>query len=520
MPDGQASPVTTRHAHRLAPDLVAVAVLCAAAILFRLTSFVPAVVDTDEGLYMVQAREWLRGGWPLVAAWDMHPIGAPALFALAFLLFGISVEAVRLLGVICVAATACGLYAAARAVGAPRRIGTGAGVIYCANSVLLGGLCTNTEILIAPFVTGAVAIGLRATARAMGPTPEAPGWGAVVGMGALIGPALVVKQVVVPEGCFAFALLVLPALMRGVLPWRRLLAMAATYAALCVGPFVLAGVAYWAQGWLDQYLDGSLLAPFRYSLERIPAPEAARRILAAGLLLGSPFVAAAVAMLAWRPRWLAEPIPLLTGVTVLWFAVASAAIAGPGFYFAHYFLLWLPPLSLLAAVGAWWVALVVARRGAARATFCGVVAVIAAQAWLIEAYARVERGPGLMHPDPVREVAAAVAGAAGPSGDAFIANYHPSVYVIAGVRVATRFPFPAHLTGVFEDLSDTSTEAELVRVLASRPRVIVVDRGWVHTMRPAAAEKVMAAVAEGYELYATVNEFRGPVEIYRVRQPG
>jgi hypothetical protein len=91
------------------------------------------------------------------------------------------------------------------------------------------------------------------------------------------------------------------------------------------------------------------------------------------------------------------------------------------------------------------------------------------------------------------------------------------VYVIAGVRVATRFPFPAHLTGVFEDLSDTNTEAELVRVLESRPRVIVVDRGWMHTMRPAAAERVMAAVVKDYELFATVNEYRGPVEVYRVR---
>ena len=517
MPDGQAQPVTTRTAPRLPPDLVAVAMLCAAALLFRLTSFVPAVVDTDEGLYMVQAREWLRGGWPLVAAWDMHPIGAPAMFAAAFLLFGVSVEAVRLLGVICVAATACGLYAAARAAGAPRRIGLGAGVLYCAQSVLLGGLCTNTEILIAPFVTGAMAIGLRATARAMGPDPVAPGWGAVIGMGALIGPALVVKQVVVPEGCFAFALLVLPALLRGVLPLRRTLGMAAAYAALCLGPFVLAGAIYWAQGWLEQYIDGSLLAPFRYSLERIETAEALRRIAAAALLLGFSFAAALVAAASWRPRWLPEPVVLLTGVALLWFAVASAAISGPGFYFAHYFLLWLPPLSLLAAVGAWWVALAVARRGLARAAFCGVIAVIAAQAWLIEAYARVERGPGLMHPDPAREVAAAVAAAAGPGGDAFIANYHPAIYVMAGVRVATRFPFPAHLTGVFEDLSDTNTEAELVRVLESRPRVIVVDRGWMHTMRPEAAARVMAAVARGYELFATVNEYRGPVEVYRAR---
>ncbi len=519
MPDGETPPITaaTRPATRPLNDLAAVVVLCLAAVVLRLTSFVPAVVDTDEGLYLVQAREWLNGGWPLVAAWDMHPIGAPLLFALAFLAFGIAVESARLLGTICVAATACGLYAAARGVGAPRRVGIGAGVLYCAQSVLLGGLCTNTEILIAPFVTGAVAIGLHGTARAMRDQPTGPGWLSVVAMGLLIGCALLVKQVVVPEGCFAFALLVLPALVRRVLPWRRLLGMAAAYAALCVTPFVLAGLAYWSQGWLDHYLDGSLFAPFRYSLERIPGPEAMRRIGAAALLLGFSFAAALVAVVAWRPRDLPEPLTLLTGIAVLWFAIAFAAISGPGFYFAHYFLLWLPSLSILAAVGAWWVALLLARRGMARWSFIAAIGVVAAQPWLIEVQSRLERGPGLVHPDPVREVSARVAAAAGPGGDAFVANYHPSVYVISGAKLATRFPFPAHLTGVFEDLSDTNTEVELDRVLAARPRAIVVDRGWMHTMRPAAAEKVMAAITAGYDLFATVNEYRGPVEIYRAR---
>jgi 4-amino-4-deoxy-L-arabinose transferase-like glycosyltransferase len=519
MPEGLIPKLSARRTRRPLPDVAAVLLLCLAAVLFRLTSFVPAVVDTDEGLYLVQAREWLSGGWPLVAAWDMHPIGAPLLFALAFLAFGVSVEAARILGTICVAATACALYAACRGVGAPRRVGVGAGLLYCAQSVLLGGLCTNTEILIAPFVTGAVAIGLHGTARALEEVPRAPGWGSVVAMGTLIGIALLVKQVVVPEGCFAFALLVLPALVRGALPWKRLLGMAAVYAMLCVMPFVLAGVAYWTQGWLDHYLDGSLMAPFRYALERIPGPEAMRRIGAAALLLGFSFAAALLAVSAWRPRDLPEPLTLLTGIAVLWFAVAFAAISGPGFYFAHYFLLWLPPLSILAAIGAWWAALQLARRGAMRTSFMVGIGLLAAQPWLTEAQSRLERGPGLMHPDPVREVAAQVAAAAGPGGDAFIANYHPSVYVISGARLSTRFPFPAHLTGVFEDLSDTSTEAELVRVLAARPRAIVVDRGWMHTMRPAAAALVMGAIADGYDLFATVNEYRGPVEIYRARSP-
>ena len=401
--------------------------------------------------------------------------------------------------------------------GAPRAVGVGAGVLYAAQSVLLSGLCTNTEILIAPFVAGAMAIGMRAAARAIGPDPVAPSFAEVVAMGLLIGPALLVKQVVVPEGCFAFSLLVLPALLRGLLPWRRLLGMAAVYAVLCAGPFVLMGVVYWWQGWLAQYLDGSLLAPFRYSMERIPGPEAWRRVGAAVLVLGLGFAAALVALLSWRRREILQPVPLLIAFATLWLAVVTAAIAGPGFYFSHYFLLWLPPLSMLAAIGAWRLARLAARPGATRAIFAGLVAIIAAEAWLTEMRQRVEHGPGWLHRDPVREVSAAVAAAAGPGGDAFVANYHPSVYVISGALLSTRFPFPAHLTGVFEDLSDTNTLAELDRVLAARPRAIVVDRGWMHTMRPEAAARVQAVLDGGYDVFATVAEQRGTVEIWRAR---
>ncbi|NKC32142.1 glycosyltransferase family 39 protein [Falsiroseomonas selenitidurans] len=515
MLDGRTLSAPTSATRPGAADALALLLILAAAVLLRLTSFVPAVVDTDEGLYMVQAREWLNGGWPLVAAWDMHPIGAPAMFALAFLAFGVSVEAVRLLGLLCVIGTGFGLYGAARAAGAPRSVGVAAAVVYAAHSLLLSGLCTNTELLIAPFVTAAMAIAIRGAARALQLVdPAAPGWPSLVAMGLLVGWALLVKQVVVPAGCFAFALLLGPALWRGLLSWRRLLAMAAAYAALCATPFLLAGFAYWIQGWLPDYLDGSILAPFRYSMERIAAAEAWRRIGTAVLTLGLAFAAALAALACWRPR---GPLALLTAVAFAWFLIASVAISGPGFFFAHYFLLWLPSLSLLAAVGLWQVARRVARPELSRPVLAGLLLLLASQGWLPEMTERLERGPGLMHRDPVREVAAAVREAAGPDGDALIANYHASVYVIAGVRVATRFPFPPHLTGYFEDLSDTNTTVELNRVLAARPRVIVVDRAWMQTMRPAAAEQVMAAVAAGYDLAATVAERRGPVEIYRVR---
>jgi 4-amino-4-deoxy-L-arabinose transferase-like glycosyltransferase len=517
MPDGlsriEIHPPATQHR---AADAAAVLCLVLAAFLLRLTSFVPAVVDADEGLFMVQAREWLAGGWPLVAAWDMHPVGAPALYALAFAAFGVSMEAARLLGSLCVAATAVALYGCARVVGAPRAVGLAAGVIYAAYSVLLGGLSTTTELLLAPFVTGAMAVALHGAMRAMAPAPEAPGWGALVVAGLTIGLALVVKQVVVPEGSLVFAVLVGPALLRGVLPWRRALAMAAAYAVLCATPFLLVGLAYWSRGWLAEYLDGSLLAPFRYSLDRIEAAEAWRRITGGALRLALPLGAAGVALALWRP-WRGGALARLTGFAALWFAVATLAIAAPGFFFEHYFLLWLPALSLLAAIGVNHAAQALARPGAARAVTALLVALIALPAWLSEASVRIERGPGLVHRDPAREVAAAVAAAAGPDGDAFMANYAPNIYVLSGARIATRFVFPPHLTGRFEKLSDTDTVAELARVLAARPRVIVVARGWMDSMRPSAAAQVMATVEAHYERVASIEESRGAIEVYRVK---
>ena len=74
-----------------------------AALLLRALGFTVAVIDTDEGLYLVQAQSWLRGHWPLVEVWDMHPVGAPAMFAAAMAVFGESIATIRLLGCICVA---------------------------------------------------------------------------------------------------------------------------------------------------------------------------------------------------------------------------------------------------------------------------------------------------------------------------------------------------------------------------------------------------------------------------------
>lgn len=547
---------------RLATALAVPAIMLLTAVGCRWLGLLHAVIDTDEGLYMVQAREWLRGAWPLVAVWDMHPIGAPALFALAFAVFGEGVLAVRLLGILAAALAGTAVFAAVRAAGAPRALGIGAGIIYVAHTARMGGLASNTEILFAPLVATAMAIGIGATAAAWrwgnvlraqdlaAPRARdlvAPRARDLVAMGLAIGLALAIKPVAAPEGCLAFALLVGPAWWRGLLGWRRALGFAAGYAALCALPTLLIGLAYWLRGDLAAFVDGSFLAPLRYSHGRLLAWDALHRVTVAALTLLWPLLLAGLALAHWLPR--PGSGGLLARIGLLWFATATIAIVGPGFYFPHYFLMWLPPLAVLAALGCWHLArLAVPRpkghdrghiqrrqvgdRGGHRGrdmhgldrrglVFALLVAAVAVGSWRADATARIDRGIGTFAADPVREVAAAVARELAPRGNPgetiFVANYHPVVYVLSGAGLPTRYVFPAHLTGAFGRVADIDMDVEVARILATRPLVVVVDRGWWASMRAPVAAMITTALAGDYTLAATVAEERGAVEVWRRR---
>jgi hypothetical protein len=273
------------------------------------------------------------------------------------------------------------------------------------------------------------------------------------------------------------------------------------------------GAAYALQGELDAFLDGSFLAPFRYSLGRLPFPDAMQRITVAVLQIAWPLGLGVGALALWRPGRTGGG--LLTAVGLLWFGAASLAIAGPGYFYGHYFLIWLAPVSLLAAIGARRIAQA-AKPGLAPAVFAGMVAVAALDPWFGDLAPRIDRG--LDAPDPPRRVAAALSAVLPPGEPIFIANYHPTVYFLARAGLPSRFVFPAHLTGVFNKVSEIDTDAELARILETRPRFIVVDRGWWSSMRPTAAEMITQALAADYTVHAKVSEQRGPVEIWQVRE--
>jgi len=483
-----------RHRWNLALALLPVLVLA-----IRWASFLPSVIDWDESLYLLQAREWLRGNWPFSGVWDMHPPGAPAAIALAFLIFGESLETVRLLGAICVIATGYALIALARVTGAPRILGYAAALLYAAHSLQLGGLASNTEILFAPLVVSSLVLALA----------QGPLWPRLIGMGVLIGCALLIKQVVTPEGCLAYAIFAWP-LLRG-RRWGLLFGTAAAYAALCLAPTALVAGIYALRGEFDIWFESTVLAPLQYASGRIPLEQMFWRIAMAALALRWLLALSLPALLLTRQ----DPVlRRLTLFALLWLGTSALAVAAPGFFFPHYFLIAVPPLALLAAVGAY---AFMRQIGASRARLglATLIAVVSVDMMATDLTPRLARGFSMGTPDTPRRMAALMNDELQPGDTIFVPNYQPVVYFLTEARLPTRFPFPVHLTGGFANLAGVDTDAEVARILASRPRFIVLDRTEWFGMRPSAMSMLTEALQVGYELAASFAEERGSVELWR-----
>ena len=493
------------------------ACLLLASLVLRFPSFFPVMVGEDEGTYMVQAREWLRGGWPYVAVWDMHPIGAPALFALTFSVLGESLFAVRFLSVLAVAATGAALYQMVRVAGGPRAVGLAAGLIYTGHSLFLSGVSTNTELLFAPFVALAMAGAIAAARRALDEGAP-PGWRDTLLVGVPVGLALLIKSNVAVEGSAAFLLMIVPAWWRGVLPVGRLLALAACYAVVCAAPTLLMGAVYLLRGELDAYIDGNFLGPLRYlGGEAAPRAEVIR-IVSMALLNCALLFALGTAALVMGARRRAHGFGLLSAALLLWFVAATIQIAALGKFYDHYFLAWLPPLATLGALGAWRLARAV-RPGPAAAAFAIVVGMATLVPWTNSLAQRALIGFGLRN--PVEQVAALVAAGIEPGEPVYVVNYAPIVYFLARAGTSTPYVFPAHLAGNADGKLGTvnpagiDLEAEVTRILDAHPRVIVLHRGHWGSVRPTIAGLVSDALARSYVRAGSVDVAGGPVEVWR-----
>lgn len=485
---------------------VAALALLGAALLFRAQGFRSSVLDPDEGLYMVQAASWLRGGWPFVAVWDMHPLGAPAMLAVVKGLVPDPVLALRLAGVVAVTATAVGLRAIALMLGAGRVAALAAGLLYVAHTTVLGGLATNTEILFAPWVTLAAFLLLREARREASPRPAL-----VFAAGIAIGAALLVKQVAALEASALWLAMVAAAWAAGRLRPGRVLLLALVFAAGSGLPTGLVAFGYLLAGQFEPWAHGNFWAPLFYGAVADGAPGPREGIALALPHLAFLGFAALGLLLGGRERRRAA-LPLLA-----WLAGALASVLAPWKFWDHYFLILFPPLCLLAALGLAaaaerWV--LAAHRAPALAA---VAAILVAMPVVAGLSPRLAHGFGLRAADPPRQVAELARDILDPGQTLFVANWHPITYVLAGREPPTRFAFPGHLTGLHAGLTGIDADAELARVLARTPAVIVVSRPRWEQMRPEAGAAIEATLAARYELAGHVEDEGGVVEVWRLR---
>ncbi len=485
---------------------LAALVLIIAAVILRAPGYTASVLDPDEGLYLTQAAAWLQGGWPFVAVWDMHPLGAPAMLLAAKALVPDPVLAMRLTGTLAVAATALGLRAIALMFGAGPVAALCVGLLYIAHSTILGGLATNTEVLFAPWVVMAAFLLLR-EARAGGP----PRLGMVAGAGLLVGIALLIKQVVALEASVLWLTMVTVAWGAGRLSLRRLGGLALVFALGSGLPTGLVALGYWLSGHIDAWAWGNLWAPLAYTGVEDDAPGA-RRAIALAVPHLAPLILAACGLLvgSHEQRRLAWPL-------FAWLAGAVFAVVAPNKFWDHYFLILLPPLCLLAGLGLAAVVGAAVRQRRQAAAVVVLAGAIAMMPILETVMPRVANGFGIRQPDPPRQVAALVEATLQPGQSLYIANWHTILYVLAGQTPPTRYAFLTHLIGWHSQLNGSDVEAELERVLSMPPGVIVVDPSRWGMVRSAARHRIEAVIAERYELAGTVHDGRADVEVWRLR---
>jgi hypothetical protein len=302
-------------------------------------------------------------------------------------------------------------------------------------------LAANTELFSVLPASLAVLVYLRARGRPA----------AFFATGALAGGALLFKQV---AGLLLVALAA-DRLIRGVL--RRDLRRSVTdVIRLGVGAFGIAGavaVMFWRQGILREALFWSWTYIFHHYM---PAASASGGFVARLFKCFLPFALAMspLLFLGRRVRWRGGAL-----VVWLWLAAMTGAALIGGRMYGHYFLLTVPPLSVLAGVGGaeWLTAASTGQRRRLAALVSTMACGFLVAAWLFRGATDSWLG---LHPD-YRMASGYVRARTQPNDRLFVWGWFPALYVDADRCPASRFVY-THLLSGARSRAGATTRGHLV----------------------------------------------------------
>ena len=488
---------------------------CGALVLFlRLPALPQSVIDWDESIYLLMAREMLRGHPPYTVIWDHKPPGLFVLFALAQIALGQTILAIRLLAVIVVTATSFLLWLFGWRVLGSAAIGALAALFYALFSTQNGGLASNAEIMFAPFVTGALLLLAMRTGLPATILPRRRL--ACFAAGLLLGLAIQIKTVAGMELLAALAwigLAVLASRRAGQPAPARAVLLAAGLMLLGALLPLLAAAAYFAlSGLWAEFVHANFAASAIYLRQAPPLtlPSVAAALLAQARGAALRWLAAlAAAPLAWLIRRRHPRAALHLLALGVWLAFALAATLLSRRFYAHYFLQALPPLSLLAAaVIVQAVRLDSALPRARQALLIGlIVAIGLAQPAARPLRASVEEAAALLRRTPRIELLVYTAGylreRMAPDDYLYVAEGDPVLYYLTDARLPTRYLFPPHLNNDQSPMIGVDPLAELDRIMALQPRYVVLLEEYQRD--PAFLARLQEFLARDYQLERSIQ---------------
>lgn len=490
--------------------------LGALVLFLRLPALPQSVIDWDESFYLLMAREMLRGHPPYTVIWENKPPGVFVLFALAQIVFGQTVLAIRLLAMIMVTASAFMLWLYGCQLLRSRTVGALAALFYIVFSMQNGGLASNAEIMFTPFTTAAfLLLGWRTGVPL---TIKHSRRLTFLAIGLLLGTAIQIKAVAGLDLLAVLTLLGLTALVNrrhGQPPEIRETLLAAGLVTLGgLLPLAASAGAFILNGHFAEYFYANFTAITIYLSASAPALEPASvasallyQVRAAPLLWVAALAALPLALSIRRRHRLAALHLLALGV---WLAFTLAATMLSRRFYPHYFLQALPPFSLLAAaVIVYAVRLDSALPRARQALLVGlIVAIGLAQPAARPLRASLEEALVLLRRTPRTELLVYTAGylreRMAPDDYLYVAEGDPILYYLTDARLPTRYLLPSLLNDTdLNPMIGIDPLAELDRIMALRPRYVVLSENYQRDR--AFLARLQAHLAENYLLERSIQ---------------
>jgi hypothetical protein len=485
------------------------------AMLARSPALLYSALNYDESMYLLMGSELAKGHLPYTTICDIKPFG---LFALATPVAASPLDPVftaRIVSSIAVGLTAWMLRQVARRLFRPDSwaIGTAAGICYIVFSLADGGTAFQGEL----FQNTASVLGLLVILRAVDQRGR-PSLATMSAAGLVLGAGIQIKQSVVFDllaFLAGFFILTVPT-WKEVGAWLRVsLKPLLILGASSLVPTILVIALYATAGKLDAWTAANINAHrVFYGREWPFLLDPAFRAMWEQLPL---WLGAATALLLVRSLTQNGSEQRAVGFLGVWWVAVIGSLVFLRISADHYFLQFLPPLSLLTglAVGRGLLALIPERRtaGLALAVLGGLTLFAVAKNPLIHSiYILKDRLTGENWAGDTPRRAAADLKSVLRDGDAvYVVGYQPAIYVLTGAVIPTRFAFtglPHFHIPERDGCPWVEPAVEMGRVMESRPRFVVVEQDFFlrEAMRPDVRKILDEHLRQDYRLWRSFEE--------------